>query len=393
MSYKRDNDLEFLQYCDTEDLQILVDYLTKDKDGENRFTEELTYTANYKNYYPHNLQYMWRDIAGELQKFGGNTVANMFRGGGVAYRELLIDVAKNLKVNFNKNASVETIEKNILDNFLEKSIHEMKDEELKAFLREFGVVNVNVARGQLTNLAIQTLRQTMIRGGFGTYKLAVIVANQVARALLGRGLAVATNYALTSWLKKVLVFAGPIGHIITGIWTLLDIASPAYRVTIPSVIQIAYMRIKYNTPMEEINWGEETPTPPKNPQKSKKPDYVKDTIIDTLVYEYSYEREYLEGLSFTRLKAMLDEVEGRKIKEWGEETSKSVKSTQNSSEEKVESDEGFSSNVDRKWIYDKPREQVESENIEKPLSDREVQEKKISELEKAVAELKQQLNS
>lgn len=259
MAYIKDNDLEFLQYCDTEDLQILVDYLTKDKDGENRFTEELTYTDNYKNYYTSNLPKMWQDIAGELQTFGGNTVANMFRGGGVEYREILIDVAKKQKVNFNKNASVETIEKNILDSVLEKSIHEMNEEELKAFLREFGVVNVNVARGQLTNLAIQTLRQTMIRGGFGTYKLAVILANQVARTLLGRGLAVATNYALTSWLKKVLVFAGPIGHIITGIWTLL-IASPAYRVTIPSVIQIAYMRIKYNTPMEEINWGENTYT-------------------------------------------------------------------------------------------------------------------------------------
>lgn len=326
MAYIKDNDLEFLQYCDTEDLQILVDYLTKDKDGENRFTEELTYTDNYKKYYPSNLPKMWQDIAGELQTFGGNTVANMFRGGGVAYREILIDVAKKQKVNFNKNASVETIEKNILDSVLEQSIHKMNEDELKVFLRELGIENIKAvgSKGFLANLAIQSIKHTMVRGGFGTYKLALIVANQVARAVLGRGLTVATNYALTTWLKKVMVFSGPIGWVVSGIWTLLDIAAPAYRVTIPAVIQIAYMRIKYNTPKEEINWGEETPIPPKTPQ--------------------------------------------------------------NSSEEKVESDENISSN----WIYDIPKEEIQqsSENVVKEL-----QEKRIAELEKTIAELKQQLNS
>lgn len=314
MSYKKDNDLEFLQYCDTEDLQILVDYLTKDKDGENRFTEELTYTENYKNYYPHKLQYMWRDIAGELQTFGGNTLANIFRGGGVPYREILIDVAKKQKVNFHKNASVETIEKNILDSVLEQSIHKMNEDELKVFLRELGIENIKAvgSKGFLANLAIQSIKHTMVRGGFGTYKLALIVANQVARAVLGRGLTVATNYALTTWLKKVMVFSGPIGWVVSGLWTLLDIAAPAYRVTIPAVIQIAYMRIKYNTPKEEINWEEETPISPKSQKKSERPDYVRDTIIDTLVYEYSYERDWLEGKSFEKLKDMLDELEGKK---------------------------------------------------------------------------------
>lgn len=369
MSYKKDNDLEFLQYCDTEDLQILVDYLTKDKDGELRLTEELTDTENYKRYYPRNLQYMWRDIAGELQKFGGNTFVNMFRGSGVSYREILIDVAQKQKVNFNKNASVETIEKNILDSVLEKSIHEMKDEELKAFLREFGITNLDVAKGQLSNLAVQTMRQALIRGGFGTYKLAVIVANQVARAVLGRGLAVATNYALTTWLKKVIVFSGPIGWIVSGIWTLLDIAAPAYRVTIPAVIHIAYMRIKYNTPKEEINWGEETPPSPKSPKNSERPDYVKDTIIDTLVYEYSYEKEYLEGLSFTRLKAMLDEVEGRKIKEWEEE-------------DKTEDNE-----VEEVSISSESSVEIGEDNSD----DKEELKNKIAALEQAIEELKQKL--
>ncbi|HNE26607.1 MAG TPA: ubiquinol-cytochrome C chaperone family protein, partial [Pseudomonadales bacterium] len=38
------------------------------------------------------------------------------------------------------------------------------------------------------------------------------------------------------------VLSGPIGWAITGIWTAIDIASPAFRVTIPAVIQIAALR-------------------------------------------------------------------------------------------------------------------------------------------------------
>ena len=46
-----DKDLIFLRNADGSDLKVLVDYLTKTKDGENRFTEELTMTENYKKYY------------------------------------------------------------------------------------------------------------------------------------------------------------------------------------------------------------------------------------------------------------------------------------------------------------------------------------------------------
>lgn len=71
----------------------------------------------------------------------------------------------------------------------------------------------------------------------------MIVANAVSKSLLGRGLAMASNAALTRWLS---IFAGPIGWSVTAIWTAIDIAGPAYRVTIPSVVQIAYMRAKMN---------------------------------------------------------------------------------------------------------------------------------------------------
>lgn len=232
-----DKDLIFLRNADGSDLKVLVDYLTKTKDGENRFTDELTMTENYKKYYPDQLQLMAEDIAEELQLYGGNTFMNILRGHGVEYRELLIDVCKRLKVNFNKESSIEMIEYNLLQKILLDSLENMTIEELKKILDEMNIPT----QGYGKQAFVAALQMAIKRGGFSAYKIAVIVANAVSRALIGRGLTIAANAAITRWLS---VFAGPVGWTVTAIWTAIDIAGPAYRVTIPSVVQIAYMRIK-----------------------------------------------------------------------------------------------------------------------------------------------------
>lgn len=42
MGYIQDENLNFLKYCDNNDLDILVKYLTEDKNGTSRLTETLT---------------------------------------------------------------------------------------------------------------------------------------------------------------------------------------------------------------------------------------------------------------------------------------------------------------------------------------------------------------
>ena len=66
-----------------------------------------------------------------------------------------------------------------------------------------------------------------------------MIANVVWKILFGHGLAFATNAALT---KVLSVLIGPIGWAIAGVWAALDIAGPAYRVTVPVVIQVACLR-------------------------------------------------------------------------------------------------------------------------------------------------------
>ena len=115
----------------------------------------------------------------------------------------------------------------------------MSVEELKNLMNEMNLPNQGLGKQAF----VATLQIAIKRGGFSAYRTAVIVANAVSKALLGRGLTLTANAALTRWLS---IFAGPIGWGITALWTAIDIAGPAYRVTIPSVIQIAYMRAKMN---------------------------------------------------------------------------------------------------------------------------------------------------
>lgn len=246
-----DKDLIFLRNADGSDLKVLVDYLTKTKDGENRFTEELTMTENYKKYYPDQLQLMAEDIAEELQLYGGNTFMNILRGHGVEYRELLIDVCKKMDVNFNSKASVEMIEYNLLQKILLDSLDNMSTEDMKKLLDEMNIPNQGFGKQAF----IAALQMAIKRGGFSSYKMAVIVANAVSRALLGRGLTIASNATLTRWLS---ILSGPIGWTVTAIWTAIDIAGPAYRVTIPAVVQVAYMRIKMNSETGDTTTNDES---------------------------------------------------------------------------------------------------------------------------------------
>ncbi len=114
----------------------------------------------------------------------------------------------------------------------------MSPEQLKE-----AVESLNLPTGKnYTKEAVMIALQVAIKqSGFFAYKAAVIIANAVARALIGRGLTFAANATLA---RTISIFAGPIGWVVTGLWTLVDIAGPAYRVTIPAVIQIAYMRLK-----------------------------------------------------------------------------------------------------------------------------------------------------
>jgi len=234
LRFREDRYLKELANWSNDELDVLVRMLTHDKDGSRRMTEELTSDEKYKRYYPDHKKY-WDRIAAEYQLFGGNTFANIARGKGVVYEEILRDVAKDMKIKFDKNESVENIEKKLIAEVLGEMFEKLDPKDQEEFLKIINYPSGNVNKQAVAAATLAAMNM----GGFLTYQLAVIVANMIAKALVGRGLAFAANAALTQGLAVV---TGPIGWAVLGAWTALDIAGPAKRVTIPVTIYIATMR-------------------------------------------------------------------------------------------------------------------------------------------------------
>lgn len=235
------NNLDFLYRASNDDLRLLCDIVVKDKHGNFRMTEDLSSTQTFKRNYPNNIKEMLPELVDEFRRFGGNSFANFFRGNGPEYSEILRDVAHRNKVSFNKHNSDEQIEQYLLQKLFDDSINGASNDELKEMMKELGYPTTNFTR----QVAIATLMTAWKAGGFQSYILLVSVVNAVMKFLIGRGLSLAANAAMT---RMASIMLGPVGWVLTALWTLLDIAGPAYRVTIPAVIQITYIRQNVNHP-------------------------------------------------------------------------------------------------------------------------------------------------
>jgi len=224
----KDPNLKFLAKCSSNDLSPLVSVITL----EGGVTCDLyCYDESGKTDYREHLG----AICDELRKFGSNTLATLFRGGkGVPYREIVRDVADKVDVAYSGTDSVEVIEKGIVEKIFVEACKNMTAEQCAEFMTGSGYESYAVG-GVSSAAVIELFRQ----GGFSSYKIAVIVANALAQQFLGHGLSLAMNAGLT---KALSILAGPIGIAISALWTAIDIAGPAYRVTVPAVAYIGALR-------------------------------------------------------------------------------------------------------------------------------------------------------
>ena len=237
---KEDRDLKFLADCKNEDLKTLVDMMTHDKDGNVRFSEGLTDTDAYLQCYPYKLQNMWQDIAGELQRFGGNTIANLYRGEGVCYRTILKDVCRKMKVYFSDSEETEDIERTLLKKMCSDVIGSMSEKELLEMSESLDIPTKNPKK----YLIVAALQLAIRRGGALFARIAVYISRMITKIVLGRGAVLMGGNLLN---KAFGLIAGPAGWVITAGWAICDIASPAYRVTIPGVLQVACMRMQQSS--------------------------------------------------------------------------------------------------------------------------------------------------
>lgn len=233
--YRNDPDLNLLGQCSNEELQLLVSILTTDpRDGDTRWTESLTSTPEYRLLAPEHRRY-WQLIAAELQRYGANTLVSLMRlGQGVTYREILGDVCDKLDVNYNLKSTTETIELCLLMKVLEKSLDQMTPEELATFSRNMQLDLTNPTP-QLILMAVQAAIRT---SSLAALELATVLSASVITSLGG----IATWGSVVVASRALSVIAGPVAIVLSSAWMISDIAGPAYRVTIPACIIVAWLR-------------------------------------------------------------------------------------------------------------------------------------------------------
>lgn len=93
MTYKYDPDLEFLQNCSQEQLDTLTSILQ----------------LNY------NEEKLWLNASEKMQSLGKENLKDIFLNGRILYKDILIDVCKKLKTDFNPNYPTEKIEKKLIE--------------------------------------------------------------------------------------------------------------------------------------------------------------------------------------------------------------------------------------------------------------------------------------
>lgn len=223
-----DKDLEFLTLCSNEELEFLFQILTT----KGSLSEFITCSEAYREYGNNYRQYVDL-LVKEVLDFGSNTF--WFQED---YHTVAKDACKKLGVSCNSSDSTEEIELKVLSHIIDKAWDKLPENDKKAFIDSCGYSGGGthtIIKGVGPGLFFTLFRQA----GFESYKMSVIIANALSRQIFNRGLPFAANAALTKWLA---IFTGPVGWALTAGWTMLDIAGPAYRVTIPAVAYIGCLR-------------------------------------------------------------------------------------------------------------------------------------------------------
>ena len=159
---------------------------------------------------------------------------------GPAYESIVYDVCKEMEVeNIDEHDTAEDMEQALLDKVTEKMLDELTYEQRKQVMKDLNIKHRTYNK-QAVMAALLLTRRINLR--LYNYVMSYIL-RMVTQLLIGRGVLTA-GFGLLS--RGLGIMMGPVGWIVLSGWTAWDIAGPAYRVTVPAVIQVAFLRMKYN---------------------------------------------------------------------------------------------------------------------------------------------------
>jgi uncharacterized protein YaaW (UPF0174 family) len=181
---------------------------------------------------------------------GANTIATLSRGmKGVPYEVIVRDVAKAMKVPRESKSTVSSMEMAILEEVINrylkkatpeereeiaKLLTDVEDETWKKGIKE-QIRNGAIKAGVLIALIKLIGKKAMIES---VKKIILKISAMIAAKQIGKQVAKKAAQRTVGYLI-------PFINVILAADTVRDIAGPAFRKTIPTVIEVALLRLEY----------------------------------------------------------------------------------------------------------------------------------------------------
>lgn len=238
MKYRPDPDLDFLKECTSEDLNMLVQVLIVNKEGQSRRIVQLPNHPLYKQHAPNHASY-WEAIAGEIQRYGSNPLAALARAGrGKHYVKILENVCDRFAVSYIPNTAVEVMEKELCMTIFSRSLIHVPSKDLPLIGPTLGITPA-----ALTPDAIrQALHADMRLDDQLKSEMILVVAHGAAMHASSIGYADLVDKRYHGLLE---IFEKPIATELDTV-SALSLTGSAHWIIIPTIFQLAYIRALKN---------------------------------------------------------------------------------------------------------------------------------------------------
>ncbi len=200
---------DLLANASSEELEVLADIITDGGKGRVALDSEVKSKIVGRRA-TGTLQSIPEVMIAEIRAFGGNSIANAFRSGGVSYRELIVDVARELGGKPSDVHDIFDIEQIILDRAISK------------FSPHAGILKGAALLAQTAQIVKKLLSSAGSLRGFAA-----------------KGSVAGVSSFLT---KRVFPLSNPTLLATVAGLAIYQVTAPASRITVPAVIQIARIR-------------------------------------------------------------------------------------------------------------------------------------------------------
>jgi uncharacterized protein YaaW (UPF0174 family) len=206
-------------------------------------SQTLTVQKNYREHSGDHKSYI-DEIVYEITSFGGNTIANLVRGHGVPYSEMVRDVAGRLMIEPSITDTTATLEEKIILKILKLAYDKLSVED-------------RIALGELINLSVKAdgmegeeFPEAEVSANLATSASSLVgdhIQNAIERASRSTKMRQALVATVRSGMMKLalLPLGGPVSWAAAAGQAVYDLFGPNYTRALSIIAQIGLLRQKY----------------------------------------------------------------------------------------------------------------------------------------------------